>query len=193
MPKLVDVQARRRSLIHAAIETIGEQASAEVSVKQIADRAGMSPALAFHYFGDKDAIIFETMRHLMRELGSASAEKRRQAHTPYARLMATIETSFAPAQFSKAVVTAWLVFYLRAFSTTDCARLLSIYHRRLSSNLRHDLRPLCGAQQAHRLETGLSALIDGLYIRHGLSTAGPDPKAAIAICLDYLAHNLKAR
>ncbi|AHM04613.1 HTH-type transcriptional regulator BetI [Roseibacterium elongatum DSM 19469] len=45
---------RRGELVEAAIHEIGARGSLNVTVGQIARRAGVSPALAFHYFKGKD-------------------------------------------------------------------------------------------------------------------------------------------
>ena len=186
MPRIGTEPARREALISAAINMIGETGSTDVSVKQIATRAGMSSALAFHYFGDKDEIIFETMRHLLRELSIGTSGRLKTVKTPLARVEAILESSFDQEQFSRTTIAAWLVFYLRAFSSDNSARLLAIYTRRLRSNLRHALCGLCTREQASEIERGLSAMIDGLYIRHGLRPEGPDAKEAIDTCLNYL-------
>jgi TetR/AcrR family transcriptional repressor of bet genes len=44
-------ELRRKDLISAAIQTIGERGSLDVTVAQIARKAGVSAALAHHYFG----------------------------------------------------------------------------------------------------------------------------------------------
>ena len=69
MPKLGMEPIRRRALIAAAIEQIHATGSLDVTVGQIAKRAGVSSALAHHYFGGKEDLIIAAMRHLLRELG----------------------------------------------------------------------------------------------------------------------------
>ncbi len=154
MPRIGAEPVRRQSLIDAAIGLIGEQGSLEVSVKDIARRAGMSPALAFHYFGDKDAMIVATMRHLLAAYSAEVADRLGSAITPRARLTAVIEASFAPAQFDQPTIAAWLVFYLHAYSSPQARRLLDIYSRRLRSNLLAGFRPLLGDAAARRDRNG---------------------------------------
>ncbi|WP_295317559.1 TetR family transcriptional regulator, partial [Roseobacter sp.] len=54
MPKLGMEPIRRSALVDATIAEIGVRGSLDVTVGQIARRAGMSTALAHHYFGGKD-------------------------------------------------------------------------------------------------------------------------------------------
>jgi AcrR family transcriptional regulator len=58
-----------RILISAAVETMSEKGFNGTSVRDIADRAGMSPAVLYHYFGSKHdllvAIMHRTIDHLI--------------------------------------------------------------------------------------------------------------------------------
>lgn len=189
MPKIGAEPERRKSLISAAIHLIGESGSLDVSVKDIATRAGMSSALAFHYFGGKDGIILETMRYLLREFSEETGRRLSGETDPRDRIEALIEASFAPTQFDRNTVAAWLVFYLHAYSSPQAARLLRIYTRRLHSNLLGPLRRLMPEGEAIAMAETLGALIDGVYIRHALRQAGPDSGEAIRLCLLMLQSN----
>jgi len=192
MPKIGAEPMRRQSLIDAAIATIGEHGSLDVSVRQIAVRAGMSPALAFHYFGDKDGIVLQTMRHLLREFSRSVTAGMKRADTPRARVEAVIESSFAADQFERTTIAAWLVFYLHACSSPPAARLLQIYARRLHSNLVHALGAMLARDEAQAAAQTLAALIDGLYVRHALRPQGPDAAEAKRLCRICLDRHLRS-
>ena len=191
MPKIGAEPARRRALIHAAIEKIGEQGSLDVSVKDIARQAGMSSALAFHYFGGKDEIIVETMRHLLRELSLVMIRELKKADTHEERIEALIRASFSAEQFERKTIAAWLVFYLKAYSSPRAARLLAIYANRLNSNLVFSLKQLTHEADAVQLARGLGAMIDGIYIREALSNKGANAEEAIATCQAFVTHSLR--
>ena len=192
MPKIGAEPERRQSLIDAAVLTIGEQGTLDVSVREIARRAGMSPALAFHYFGDKDEIVTQTMRHLLREFSAEVRERRALARTPRDRIEAIIEASFAPSQFERTTIAAWLVFYLRSYSSVAAARLLQVYSRRLRSNLVDALRTMMPRTDADSAAESMAAMIDGLYVRHALRREGPDGVEAVRLCRQYLEDRLAA-
>ena len=192
MPRIGAEPERRKALIHAAIDMIGEHGSLDVSVKDIAKQAGMSSALAFHYFGGKDEIITETMRHLLRELTRSMTDALLAANGSAERVDAVISASFTPEQFERKTVAAWLVFYLHAYSSPQAERLLAIYTSRLHSNLLSGLCGLTGRKEAEHIAESLGALIDGLYIRHGLNMTGPDAETAIATCRSLVANALGA-
>lgn len=191
MPKLGMEPIRRAALIDATIAEIGHTGSLDVTVSRIAKRAGVSSGLAHHYFGGKDDILLAAMRHVLRVYSEEVRSHLAQATTPGERLRAVVRASFAPSNFQPHTVSAWVNFYLLALSSDQAARLLRVYRDRLRSNLLHDLRPTL-ADSAPAAAERIAALIDGLYLRHGLSDA-PDGDAATALVLTALDHELKVQ
>ncbi|MEM6440381.1 MAG: transcriptional regulator BetI [Pseudomonadota bacterium] len=177
MPKQGMEPLRRASLVDAALAEIGRTRTLDVTVGQIAKRAGVSSALAHHYFGSKDRILLAAMRHLLRRFGAAARAKLQTADTPSGRLDAILAASFAPDQFGREVVAAWLNFYVLAQTSPEAQRLLRLYHRRLRSNLAHALRPLVGAR-APAVADAAASLIDGIYIGQALNEALADADRA---------------
>lgn len=178
MPKIGMEPIRRASLIDATIAEIGAAGSLDVTVAQIARRAGVSSGLAHFYFGGKDQILVAAMRRIMGDYAREVGIRLRDACTPRARLAAIVEGSFAPSNFDSDTVSAWLNFYVLALSSPEAARLYRVYARRLKSNLSHAARPLVGAA-APALAERIAALIDGLYLAHGLGADAPDGAAAV--------------
>lgn len=192
MPKVGMEHIRRKELIHAAIKTIGQRGSLDVTVAQIARRAGVSPALAHHYFGGKDQLLLATMRHLLRDLGTDTVTALKQTNTPRDRLTAIINVNFSSEQFTHETIAAWLTFYAHAQQSTAMRRMLRIYARRLHSNLAEALVRLTDKANGHRIAEGAGALIDGLYIRHALGADAPNAASAIAMVEDYITTQLAA-
>ncbi|WP_171133510.1 MULTISPECIES: transcriptional regulator BetI [unclassified Ruegeria] len=175
MPKLGMEPLRRDAIIKATIAELGAAKSLDVTVSQIAKRAGMSSALAHHYFGGKDQIFLAAMRRILSDFGAeARAELKKAA--PGERAQAIIRACFAPSCFTPNVITAWMTFYVLAQTNPDALRLWQIYQARIRSNLVDALRdklrdPVEGAEN-------MIALIDGLYIRAAL-TAPKEPQLAV--------------
>jgi len=182
---------RRSALVEATIHEIGACGSLDVTVSQIARRAGMSSALAHHYFGSKEQIFAAAMRHLLTIYGAEVRGALVMAATPRARIEAVIRASFGPAQFRTEMVSAWLNFYVQAQKSDEARRLLHIYQRRLRSNLHHAIRQIA-PRQAHVLTRGLAAMIDGLYIRQALRAEPLEPERAIDVLLHYVDTTLEA-
>jgi len=181
MPKLGMEPIRREALVKAAIVEIGNAGSLDVTVTQIARRAGMSSALAHHYFGSKEQMLVATMRHILTLFGAEVRGALAMARTPDARIEAIIRASFSSQNFRAATAAAWLHFYLQAQTSEPTQRLLGIYHRRLRSNLMVGFRPLVKDPEAASETIG--ALIDGVYLRPVLRPEAMSNDAAVSLAL----------
>src|SRR5919201_2647599 len=53
--------ARRRQILDAAVQVIAERGLCDTGIKDVADRAGTSPALVIYYFGKKDTLLAEAL------------------------------------------------------------------------------------------------------------------------------------
>ena len=190
MPRPTMLPVRRKALIEAALDAIGESGSLDVTMSDIAGRAGVSPALAHHYFGGKDDLLEATMRHVLRALRRETVAALGRAETPRGRLSAIVAVNFSATQFRPDTVAAWLAFYVEAQRSPTLRRLLSVYARRLHSNLTAALSALQPRAEALRTAEGVAAMIDGFYIRRALKHGEPDPASAVAVIEDYLALRL---
>ena len=190
MPKLGMEPIRREALVEATIDAIGQAGSLDVTVAQIARRAGMSSALAHHYFGGKDQIFLAAMRHTLSLYGAEVRGALAMAKGPRARTEAIVRAGFASSNFRREVIAAWLNFYVLAQSDAGARRLLSVYQRRLHSNLVHNLRPLIGAR-APEAATRIAGLIDGLYLRAALASGASSGDEATRQALRLLEYELK--
>jgi TetR/AcrR family transcriptional repressor of bet genes len=150
----------------------------------------MSSALAHHYFGGKEAIFLAAMRHILSLYGAEVRGALTVTKGDTARLEAILTASFSPINFRREVISAWLNFYVLAQTVPGARRLLSVYQRRLRSNLMSCLRPMAG-DRAEALADGLGALIDGVYLREVLKEGPPDGDAAKAVLRAYLAAEMK--
>ncbi len=189
MPKLGMEPIRRAALVKATIAEVGQAGSLDVTVAQIARRAGMSSALAHHYFGSKEQMFLAAMRHILTLYGAEVRGALAAAEGPRGRLTGLIRASFSAGNFRREVISAWLNFYVLAQTVPEAKRLLRVYQTRLQANLVHDLRPLVADPGG--VARGIGAMIDGVYIREALAPAGPagsvpDGRAAAEVVLAYL-------
>jgi TetR/AcrR family transcriptional repressor of bet genes len=185
MPKLGMEPIRKAALVKATIAEIGRTGSLDVTVSQIAKNAGMSSALAHHYFGSKELMFLAAMRHILKLYGIEVRDALKQAEGPKSRLQAVLSASFSPGNFRREAVGAWLNFWVMAQSVPEARRLLAVYQRRLRSNLLTGLRPLAGAR-SDAIADGVGSLIDGLYLREVLKSGPPDGAAAVKVAMEYL-------
>lgn len=186
MPKVGMKAIRTEQLISAAIQAIDEVGFCEVTVSQIARRAGLSTALAHHYFGSKDQLIAATMRHLLTELGEGVLARLRGAETPQERIQAIVEGNFAPTQMRPEVYSAWLAFYLRTRTSPDARRLFQIYSARLCSNIAHALSPFLARKQAREIAELATAMIDGIWLHRALKDTQTESAGEVAKVVNFI-------
>jgi TetR/AcrR family transcriptional repressor of bet genes len=177
---------RRKALILATISEIGDAGTLDVTVSQIARRAGVSSALAHHYFGSKDQIFLAAMRYVLETFRQAVSVRLKTAKSPQDRIVAIIDASFESSQFEREIIAAWLAFYMRALQSQPTRRLLQVYARRLHSNLVFNLRQIFDAATAEEVAQGMASMIDGFYIRHALQDDVPDRQGTRDMVKDYL-------
>lgn len=192
MPKKGMEHIRKAALIEATIAEIGARGTINVTVNQIAGRAGVSSALAHHYFGGKEDLFLEAMRHTLQLYTKEVLKFLQDAVSPRARAEAVVLAGFSPLNFRREAISAWLNFYVLAQTNPDAHRLWSIYQRRLVSNLAHALRPLI-ADRARDAAVRISGLIDGLYLQEALVSRSKGPEIATRQVMAALAMELGDR
>ena len=186
MPKLGMGPVRRNQLIEAAISSLHDYGYADTTVARIAKKAGVSSGIVHHYFDGKDDLLFATMQHMLRVLRAETLRNLKQATTPRTRLSAIVEANFAPSQYSPDVMSAWLALYGSARQSPNLTRILKLYDSRLKSNLRDALKKLTDQEKAAELAIGVSALIDGVWLRAALLGDGYNRDTAIHLVSSYI-------
>ena len=162
-------EARRRQLIEVTIDSLAEVGYVGTTLAEIAGRAGVSPGLVAHYFGEKDGLLSAAFRTLARSLAARVRAKLSLAHTARGRVQAVIDTNLAPEEFDKRSGTAWLAFWGQVLHVEGLKRVQTAYQRRMLSNLRCDLRSMIPGDEARSLASMIAAMIDGVWLRAALS------------------------
>ncbi len=180
-------EIRRRELVQAAWEVLQRQGAAGTTLQRVADQAGVSKGIVLHYFANKDALIEGAMRYVNLLLRDHVVALLRRAGSPRARIDAVVEGNFAPAFFKPEIAHAWLALCSAVPHNRQFARVQTAIHRRMHSNLMSGLTALMPRAEAEAAALGISALIDGLWLRCGLQTGGIDRDHALEQMRLYLA------
>lgn len=162
-------ETRRRQLVEVTIDSLAELGYVGTTLAQIANRAGVSPGLVAHYFGDKDGLLDAAFRSLARRVGNQVRARLRRVSTPRGRIQAVIDANLAPEEFEQRTGTAWLAFWGQVLHVKPLKRVQSVYQQRTLSNLRSSLKKLVPADEAQRLAAMIAAMIDGVWLRAALS------------------------
>jgi betaine-aldehyde dehydrogenase len=178
---------RRRQLVEVTIDSLAELGYVGTTLAQIAARAGVSPGLVAHYFGDKDGLLDAAFRALARRVGNQVRARLRQVSTPRKRIQAVIDANLAPEEFEQRTGTAWLAFWGQVLQVTSLKRVQSVYQRRTLSNLRSSLKKLVPPDEARRLASMIASMIDGVWLRAALSGwREADSESARALLTEFV-------
>ena len=185
-------ETRRRQLVEVTIDSLAELGYVGTTLAQIAARAGVSPGLVAHYFGDKDGLLDAAFRSLARRVGNQVRMRLRQVSTPRGRIQAVIDANLAPEEFEQRTGTAWLAFWGQVLQVKSLKRVQSAYQRRMLSNLRSSLNKLVPPDEAQRLAAMIAAMIDGVWLRAALSGwREADSESARALLTTFVDGRLK--
>jgi betaine-aldehyde dehydrogenase len=185
-------EARRSQFVEVTIDSLAELGYVGTTLAQIAARAGVSPGLVAHYFGDKDGLLDAAFRSLARRVGNQVRMRLRQVSTPRARIQAVIDANLAPEEFEQRTGTAWLAFWGQVLQVQSLKRVQSVYQQRTLSNLRNSLQKLVPPDEAQKLAAMIAAMIDGVWLRAALSGwREADSESARALLTAFVDDRLK--
>ena len=183
---------RRGQLVEVTIDSLAELGYVGTTLAQIANRAGVSPGLVAHYFGDKDGLLDAAFRSLARRVANQVRTRLRLVATPRGRIQAVIDANLAPEEFEQRTGTAWLAFWGQVLQVKSLKRVQSAYQKRMLSNLRSSLNKLVPADEAQSLAAMIAAMIDGVWLRAALSGwREADSESARALLTAFVDGRLK--
>jgi len=186
-------ETRRSQLIEVTIDSLAEVGYVGTTLAQIAGRAGVSPGLVAHYFGDKDGLLDAAFRTLTRRVGNQVRARLSEAGTPRARIQALIDANLAPEEFDRRTGGAWLAFWGQVLQVPSLGRVQSAYQRRTLTNLRSALKQLVPPDDARSLAAMIAAMIDGVWLRAALSGwREADSEGARALLTEFVDGRLEA-
>jgi betaine-aldehyde dehydrogenase len=192
LPRDEAEDARRVQLIDVTVDSLAEVGYVGTTLAEIARRAGVSPGLVAHYFGDKDGLLEAAFRTLAREVAVRMRERLALARSPRARVQAVIDANLGLENFDKRTGTAWLAFWGQVLHFEGLKRVQTAYQRRMLSNLRNDLRRMIPGEAARSLAAMIAAMIDGVWLRAALSAwREADSESARALLTSFVDGRLR--
>ena len=181
---------RRRELRQAAFAVLQQEGVAGATLEKVAAHAGASKGIVLHYFRDKRELFEHAMREANAALRDAVIVRLKRACTPADRLDAVIEGNFEPHFFQPSICHAWLSLCAEVPRDPKLARIQTVIHARMRSNLMSGLRAMAPREQAEDIAFGVTSLIDGLWLRLALQPGGISSEDAIRQVRDYIAARL---
>lgn len=184
-------EIRRLQLIYATLDIIEKVGLANASIVLIAAQANLSTGIISHYFGDKNGLLVAVMQHIMQELNNRMREERQKLDvigddSPLSRIKLVIDSNLSENQTTGPIMKTWLAFWASSMHQDSLARLNKINENRLYSNLYYQFSRCLPKDQAHLATLGLSALIEGLWLRVALTESAFDLKTSRIVAYQYL-------
>ena len=181
---------RRQELRHAAYQVLQKEGMAGATIEKVARKAGASKGIVLHYFKNKQQLFEHAMRHSNALLRDEVIRRMRLARSPDQRLWAIIAGNFSTEFFTPAICHAWLALCAEVPREPQLARIQSVVHARMRSNLLSALSALVPREERESVALGITTLIDGLWLRLGLRPDGMNAPEALVQMADYLNHRV---
>jgi AcrR family transcriptional regulator len=189
--------ARRRQILKAAVQVIAEKGLCDTGIKDVADRAGTSPALVIYYFGKKDVLLAEALSFADEGFYAQTADAVAKMSSARDRLVELVRSSCsvgeAEEDFDEWVL--WLDLWARAPRDPDVARDRQALDRRWRTSITEIVRDGQAAGEfapvdAELFALRLAALMDGLAILVVLKDPDVDRERMFDLCIDTCAREL---
>lgn len=186
-------EIRRKELRQAAFAVLEREGIAGATLEKVAAQAGASKGIVLHYFRNKQELFEHAMREANAVLCQAVIARLRRARTPMERMDAVIEGNFEEHLFQPPLCHAWLSLCAEVPRDEKMARIQRVIHARMRSNLLSGLHGLASPGDADDIALGVTALIDGLWLRLGLQPGSVSREQAVRQVKNYVAGRLALR
>jgi AcrR family transcriptional regulator len=194
-PKLT--QKRRTQMLEAAAEVIGERGLCDTRIADIAERAGLSPALVVYYFGSKEKVLTEALAYAEDLFYIEAFRELTGIEGASEKLVRLIELACPAVERSETdeYWALWVELWSRALRNDEAARKREALDQRWRSTIAEVVRE--GQRTGEfepcdpeRFATYLSALMDGLSLQGLLHDSAVNSELINEICLDAAAQQL---
>lgn len=180
---------RRIALIDATLRCIIKEGHAGLSVRKICKEARVSAGLLTHHFSGKEELLTEAYRYLTRDIYARINQSLKQSSDSSAtnKLRLFIEVSFHRPVLDKDYLMIWLVFWGLSKQKPDIAALRDEVNNKVIDILEKLMNEVAkefsiGGLNIRLAATGLSALMDGLWLEWSLNPNNFSPDEAAQIC-----------
>jgi AcrR family transcriptional regulator len=188
---------RREQMLHAALEVISARGYADTRIADVAERAGVSPALVIYYFKTKDHLLTEAIRHYednwysvgqSRMAGLATAAERLEE---YVAMSTLAEADPEPASSWQ----LWLDFWAQAARNQEVAGVRQKSDERWREVIGSLVREGQEAGEFRDVDATsfaiyLNTMLDGLTVQIALDDPVVDPLHAFELSMRFAADQL---
>lgn len=179
MPKIVDHTQRRFEIVQALWQVIATRGVEGVSLREVAQAAGVSIGRIQHYFDSREELVLAGLERLI-ELAAAAYDKT-AADSPRDRLLHVLVQQVPRSEPGRIGVTVWYAYLATAITDNRVREVLAEALRGGETECATHVAAMrdIGGAEARAVARRLLALSDGLTLR--VLVEGLDPDDAIAI------------
>jgi AcrR family transcriptional regulator len=185
---------RKEQMLRAALEVICERGYPDTRIADVAERAGISPALVIYYFKTKDQLLTEAIRYSEDSWYADGQQRLASLPSSAARLEEIVAMTCLPEDDPEPHISwlLWLDFWAQAARNAEVADL----RRKSDERWRATIAGLVQAGQqagefrdvdAADFAVLLSALLDGFAIQIALADPVVDPVSAFELSMHFVA------
>jgi AcrR family transcriptional regulator len=188
---------RRAQMMAAALRVISERGYADTRIADVAERAGISPALVIYYFKTKDQLLTEAIRYYEDSWYAVGQDRMAKLPTAAARIEEIVAMNLLPEADPEPGSSwqLWLDFWAQAARNPEVGSV----RRKSDERWRNEIASLVTAGQEagefsavdpEAFAICLSALLDGFTIQIALEDPGVDPVLVFELSMRFAADRL---
>jgi AcrR family transcriptional regulator len=193
----VEEESRRTQMLAAALDVIVERGFPDTRIADVAERAGVSPALVIYYFKTKDRLLADAMRH-SEDVWYAEMLRRTEAISSAAgRLQEVVAMTCLPggdARFQESWAV-WLDLWAQALRDPDVRVVREEFDEHFRETIRQIIRDGIAGGEFREVDpddfaVAYSAMLDGLAIQIALVDPVVDPERSFDLAMRVAAGEL---
>jgi TetR/AcrR family transcriptional regulator, transcriptional repressor of bet genes len=196
MPKLGMETIRRRQVIDAVLRILGEHGWRDLTIREVADVAGVSSGIIAHYFGKKREMTIDAIAEAHRRYEQQLSEAHQSYAHPLERLVAFIDVLAGSGGREQPGWAFWLAIWGRVpfdrVLQAEAAALQRAFRQLLSNAVAQgvDLKLFRPQSSPADIADSLIALGQGLGLQHVLDGRAMPPKRLKELLLHALGRDL---
>lgn len=179
MPRIVDHEQRRSEIVHALWQVIATRGVEGVSLRVVAQAAGISIGRIQHYFDSRETLVLAGLDRLIAQ--AVAAYERTADSPPRDRLLHLLVQQVPNSEPGRIGVTVWYAYLAAAVTDARIREILAEALRVGEAESAAHVRAIRGFGDTEALAVArrLLALSDGLTLR--VLVGGLDAADAIAV------------
>jgi AcrR family transcriptional regulator len=188
---------RRAQMLHAALVVISERGYADTRIADVAEHAGVSPALVIYYFKTKEQLLTEAMRYYEDSWYDAGQRRLAELSSAADRLAEIVAMSCLNEADPEPGSSwrLWLDFWAQAARNPEVASVRQKSDERWRMVIAELVRDGQETGEFRDIDPatfaiGLTALLDGLTIQIALDDPVVDAVGAFELSMQFVADQL---